>query len=504
MPCTGECRSIDKAMGLDARPLGCVSPRYRLRLAGPARSTVLAIRASTPDAILLRCGIRLIGTVLRLVEAADDYIKVAGRNPAYSDAGPMRHFMAAARTERNPAAGNPGGSADVVVNVFLRHANYYPARSDELVWLSPLSRDTGAVMIGDPSLLAEIEGAMASRSASGRGDTLRKVTDLFVGGAAKFNDQQVALFDDVIGQLADSTDTPAKAELSQRLSSVDNAPVNTVHRLAADDAIDVAQPILANSSRLDETKLADIAATKGRRHMLAIAGRRQLGERVTDALLKRGDQQVVRTVATNGGAKVSEKGYEKLVDLATSDPHLAESIVARQDIPHRHFRTLIALAPEPVQQRLASTNPRLAERIRQAIAEADEEKAQAVHHDYTHAKETVAVMAKAQTLGDDVVFEFAKNGQFEEAVVALAVLTGMTIDPASRLLTSEPTNTMLIVARAASLTWPTVKALIVLRNAPHLVAPQDLEDARMSFIRLNPETAKQGLKFYKLRAAAPS
>src|SRR5208337_5594123 len=105
------------------------------------------------------------------------------------------------------------------------------------------------------------------------------------------------------------------------------------------------------------------------RHMLAIAGRRQVSEQVTDTLLKRGDQQVVRTVATNGGARVSEKGYDTLAELAANDPHLAESVVQRQDIPHRHFRTLVAMAPEAVQQRLAATNPRLAERIRQAIAE---------------------------------------------------------------------------------------------------------------------------------------
>jgi uncharacterized protein (DUF2336 family) len=356
-------------------------------------------------------------------------------------------------------------------------------------------------MSGDPSLLAELEGAMKSRSASGRGETLRRVTDLFVGGASRFNDQQVALFDDVIGRLADATDTTAKAELSERLSAVDNAPVNVVHQLAADDSIEVASPVLTNSKRLDETKLADIAASKGRRHMMAIASRRVLGELVTDALLKRGDSQVVRTVATNVGAKVSEKGFEKLVGLAADDPHLAEFVVQRQDIPHRHFRTLIDMAPEAVQQRLASTNPRLAERIRQAIAEAEQEKVQAVTRDYTKAKEIVAPLAKAQTLGDDIVFEFAKNSQFEEVVVSLAVLTGMTIDPAARLLTSEPTNTLLIVSRALSLTWPTVKALVGLRNAGHIVAPQDLEDIRMQFIRLNPETAKQGLKFYKMRAS---
>jgi uncharacterized protein (DUF2336 family) len=352
--------------------------------------------------------------------------------------------------------------------------------------------------MGDPSLLAEIEGAIASRSASGRGNTLRKVTDLFVGGADRFNEQQVALFDDVIGRLAESTDNGAKAELSERLATVDNAPVNVVGRLAADEAIEVAVPVLTHSNRLSEAHLANLAATKGRGHMLAIASRRSLGTETTDALLSRGDHLVARTVAGNAGAKVSEKGYDTLVDHAAADPRLAESVAQRPDIPSRHFRTLIAIAPEAVQQRLSSINPRLAERIKQVIAEAEQEHAQAARRDYTQAMHVVGAFAKAKTLGDQMVMDFAKAGRFEESVASLAALAELGIEPAARLLTSEPINTLLIVARATELTWPTTKALMLLRSSVH-TAPQDIEDAKTNFIRLSPITARQGLKFYKQR-----
>lgn len=352
--------------------------------------------------------------------------------------------------------------------------------------------------MGDPSLLVEIEGAIAARSASGRGETLRRVTDLFVDSADRFNEQQVALFGDVIGRLAESTDNGAKAELSERLAAIDNAPANVVGRLAADESINVAGPVLARSNRLSESHLADLAATKGRGHMLAIAGRRTLGERTTDALLRRGDHHVARAVATNTGAQVSEKGYDALVDHAAADPRLMESVAQRPDIPPRHFRTLLAIAPEAVQQRLSSSNPRLAERIRQVMAEVAQEQAQAVQRDYTQALRVVGALAKAKTLVDETVMDFAKAGQFEESVATLAVLSDLGVEPAARLLTSEPVNTLLIVARAAELTWPTAKALMLLR-APGHTAPQDIEDAKMNFIRLSPVTAKQGLKFYKQR-----
>src|SRR5215471_15124282 len=162
-------------------------------------------------------------------------------------------------------------------------------------------------MTGNTSLMGDLERAMATRSDQRRSDTLRKVTDLFVENAPNYGSDHVALFDDVMGRLIEDSDVAAKAELSERLASLENAPPTVLHRLAADDMIDVAAPILASSNRLSERQLAAIAATKSRRHMMAIAGRRQLSDQVTDTLLDRGDSQVARTVATNAGASLSER-----------------------------------------------------------------------------------------------------------------------------------------------------------------------------------------------------
>jgi uncharacterized protein (DUF2336 family) len=354
-------------------------------------------------------------------------------------------------------------------------------------------------MGSNPSLIAELEDAMASRSDERRNDTLRKVADLFIGNAPSYSENQVALFDDVIGRLADDTDVSAKAELSQRLASIENAPINTVKKLAADDLIDVAGPILTNSSRLNDRQLAELAASKGRHHMLAIARRQDIGEEVTDALLKRGNQQVAQAVATNATARVSEKGYETLVDLAGTDPGLAECVAQRQDIPSKHFRTLISMAPTAVQQRLAAVNPRLAERIRQAIAEANADSPQRMERDYTRAKELVAELVNANRVGDETILEFAKGGKFEETVVAIAVLVQLSIEGVNRLFTTEPVDTLLVTASAAGLTWPTVKQLLILRAGGRAVSRGDLEGAKVNFVRLKPETAKHGLQRYRVR-----
>jgi hypothetical protein len=350
------------------------------------------------------------------------------------------------------------------------------------------------------ALVADIETAVASHSSERRDETLRKVTDLFVGNAPQFKEEQVALFDSVLGRLVKDSDVPARAELSRRLAAVDNAPVNIVESLAADDAIEVAKPILTGSGRLSDAQLAALAAAKSQDHMQAIAGRRSLSEQVTDVLLTRGNAHVARTVAGNASARVSDKGFETLVGLAADDPKVAECVVVRADIPQRHLRTLATIVPEPVRLRLAANNPQLAARIRQAVAQAAQDSVQPVQRDYSRARETVGAIAKAGTLGDESVLQFAKAEQFEEAVVALAALNRLSIDAASRLLVDEPTDTLLIAAKAGGLTWPTAKSLLLMRTAGHS-SPQDLEDARLSFMRLKPETAMQGIKLYKLRAS---
>jgi uncharacterized protein (DUF2336 family) len=384
-------------------------------------------------------------------------------------------------------------------NRFLRHAGYNYSRTAGRIFRRQ-SLVLGARMVGKPSLIAELEDAMASRSDGKRTETLQKVTDLFVGNASNYSEEQVALFDNVIGRLADGSDVSAKAELSKRLASVENAPVNVVQSLASDDVIDVAGPVLAHSKRLDEAQLADLAATKGRKHMLAIAGRKDLSEQVTDALLTRGDQHVARTVAGNASARVSEKGYETLVDIAADDASFVECLAQRQDIPQRHFRTLVALAPEAVQRRLATTNPKLAERIRQAILEAEQEAPKQIQRDYAQAMATVAALSNQGTLVDETVLGFAKDGHFEEAVAALAHLADLPIETTGRLITNEPTDTILIVAKAVGLTWPTAKSLLQLRTAGRSLSPGDLDRAKGNFVRLGPVMAKQGLTRYKARA----
>ena len=119
-----------------------------------------------------------------------------------------------------------------------------------------------------------------------------------------------------------------------------------------DDDIAVAGPVIAQSPRLAETDLVNIAKTKGQAHLFAISGRDGIGEAVTDVLVRRGDPEVVRNVADNQSAKLSDGGFTALVKRAEEDGVLAEKVGLRPDIPPHLFRELLVRATAVVQQRL--------------------------------------------------------------------------------------------------------------------------------------------------------
>ena len=68
------------------------------------------------------------------------------------------------------------------------------------------------------SLIIELEEAIQSGSKDKRIDALRRITDLFVSDADRLTDQQIGVFDDVLGHLIKRIESRALAELRRRLA----------------------------------------------------------------------------------------------------------------------------------------------------------------------------------------------------------------------------------------------------------------------------------------------
>ncbi len=351
------------------------------------------------------------------------------------------------------------------------------------------------------SLIPELEEVVQHGSPEKRVETLQRITALFLDGASRYSDAHVDLFDQVFGLLIDEIENKARAELSNHLAPVSNAPVKVLRKLANDDDIAVAGPVLKLAPRLAESDLIDVARTKGQAHLQAISARRALGEAVTDVLVRRGNRDVARRVVDNRTARISEKSFHHLVKRAEEDGILAEKVGLRPDIPPRLFRDLLTKATAVVHRRLiASATPEVRTTICDVLAKVSQEVGARVGpRDYSAAQRIVLSLDRASQLNEAALTSFCAEGKYEETVVALAALAKVPLKVADRLMDGDRPDPVLILCKAANLSWSAVKALILARPDGARTSAQGLDTAFANYGRLSASTAQRVVRFWQVR-----
>lgn len=350
------------------------------------------------------------------------------------------------------------------------------------------------------SYLEDLDDAISRGTAESRTRALWHATDLLIAG--RYSEEEIATFGQVIGRLADEIEVEVRAELSQRLARFDRAPIDVIHQLAFDDAIEVARPVLEASPRLDDATLIANARSKSQAHLLAISKRQSIAEAVTNVLVARGNRLVVNSVAENGGARISSPSLLHMVKRAEGDAILAEQLGLRKDIPRHLFQQLIAKASDDVRKRLESERPEMCEQIGSSVVDvtgALQSKFGPVSRSYFVAKRIVSAQHRLGQLNEESISGYAMAHRFDEVTIGLSLLAALPVDVIERALLDRNREMLLILARALKFSWQTTLALLFLGAKDHRITARDLGAFERDFARLNVETSQSVLNFYRSR-----
>ena len=360
-------------------------------------------------------------------------------------------------------------------------------------------------MTGSKSFLRELDDAVLRGTAESRARALWHTTDLMIAG--RYSEEEIWTFGEVIGRLADEIEVAARAQLAKRLARFDRAPVNIIHKLAFDDSIEVAGPILRESKQLESYALVANACTKDQAHMLAITKRESIDESVTDVLVTRGNQEVVNSVASNVGARFSDFGFLHLIKRAEGDSILAEQLGLRKDIPRHVFQQLIAKASDDVRKRLERERPTMVDQIQTSVSDVAGElqsKFGPVSRSYFVAKRVVMTQHRQGNLNEDSISGYARSHKLEEVTIGLSLLCALPGDVIERAVLDKNREMLLILAKALDFSWATTMSLLFLGAKDHRITAKDLKDTETEYSRLNVETSRSVLKFYQSRKSAGS
>jgi uncharacterized protein (DUF2336 family) len=284
-------------------------------------------------------------------------------------------------------------------------------------------------MIETKSLLQEINEAISQGSPESCARAVWHATDLLIAG--RYTEDQIWTFGEVIGRLADEIELAARSELAKRLAYTNKAPINVVKKFAFDDSMDVAGPILQHSERIHTKTLVVNARTKSQAHLLAIAKRSSIPAVLTDELVTRGDREVVRSVASNNGARISDFGFLHMIKRSEGDSILAEQLGLRKEIPRHMFHQLIAKASDDVRRKLGRERPELMDQIQNSVADVTgvlHSKFGPASKAYFDAKKAVTAQLQYGDLKEKSILEYARGHKIEEATVGLSLLCSISVE----------------------------------------------------------------------------
>jgi len=169
------------------------------------------------------------------------------------------------------------------------------------------------------------------RSLAGREALASSVAAMVSSRDQEFSAEEEALANDILRKLIDDVERSVRQALAANLAGSSAAPRDVILALANDE-IEIAFPVLAESPLLEDDELAEIVQKKDSGHRIAIAMRPGLSERVSGDLVASGDREAIVCLLHNNDATIAEGDMASLVDAANGELAYQSPLAGRTDL----------------------------------------------------------------------------------------------------------------------------------------------------------------------------
>jgi len=330
---------------------------------------------------------------------------------------------------------------------------------------------------------------------------LRGVADLYLSSAVSPTLAEEYLFTEIVSTVMRKLSPEQRPQAAESLAPETRLPRDLALALAADEDIAVARPILAHSPVLTETDIIALAEKTGDDHLQAIATRAFLSSRVTDVLIDRGSNRVLRTISSNAGAEVSAAGMSRMVERARSDDDLCLCLADRGDLPP----AVIDELEDMICARIAGNGGETADSSAQALkgrAHAlilDELRRRRANMSST--ERVIAAVAAGTVRMDDALRPILDGGRLLDLAQILAHFLRFDRNFMFQQLVASDLNTVVLAARSLDLSYESLSRILELRARKRRGAPaQSLTAAEYEAV--DTAAAQRAMRFLKVRMTA--
>jgi uncharacterized protein (DUF2336 family) len=182
------------------------------------------------------------------------------------------------------------------------------------------------------SRYALLKNLSANTSSEERRGLLRRVTDVLTNNARTPSEEEYAQLDHILSLAAKEYSTQVRTEFARLVAASVTRFCHASEQFAMDE-IEVATPVLRHSRALTEEALLRVVQEKSQAHLLAVTKRDGVSPRLSQAIVSKGDDEVVSSLLANERAQISYETYEVVARRAETSKTLQEPFVRRQGVP---------------------------------------------------------------------------------------------------------------------------------------------------------------------------
>jgi len=292
------------------------------------------------------------------------------------------------------------------------------------------------------------------KSAEGRTALAETISDLFHDEGDVLTDRERSLIFDILHKLVHEVEMAVRKVLSERLAELPDAPRPLIAQLA-NDAFEVAYPILTRSTVLEDEDLIEVITHRTQEHQLAIAQRPGLSEGVSDALVNGGHESVIRTLLGNRDARISRATMEFLVEQSKRVDTFQEPILQRDELDAelatRMFMWVTAALRQHIMDNFDLPTGQVDDMLETvAVNEIQSNRAQSESRQ-AKAREMIDTMGDAGMVTPDLMIAALEQGETALFAALFRKLTGLPQHLTLRILFEGGGEGLAIACRAVNL-----------------------------------------------------
>ncbi|HYM17949.1 MAG TPA: DUF2336 domain-containing protein [Micropepsaceae bacterium] len=335
-----------------------------------------------------------------------------------------------------------------------------------------------------------------------RRELLREVTDAFTADESARTQENWAEFDKILASVAQDLETSVRTELARKIAANPSQFGRTARNLAFDE-IAVARPVIESSRALSENDLLALIAEKSQDHMMAVTRRGDISEKVSDALVERGEDHVVESLLKNENARIAASTYERVAERAEKNSVLEAPLVRRKSIPLDLLSDLYLKVKAELRQEILSRYGNVSATDLEAAFERGRKRMMkeygALPEDFEVSRGRIDGMRRRGELKPSLLVRLMREGKRTEFIFAFATLTGTDYRLVNRLVEREDVDGIAILSRAVDFDralFVTVALMIV--GEEHRMSHAEVFGKL--YQKITVDAARAVVRFWKVRA----